>query len=167
MALDDQIRERISLYLNGRGEAADLESWLSEITWGIDEEPPATRHIAYAALRLLSEAANGDWSDDQLNDQLRALLKIPPPGGDSVLPSVETRDEGLLGKLSLAQQEAESMQVALDDDAAALALVGYAYFSTQTRRWSGSERPSGPAFLRQPKGETDTPVPAAEELAIS
>lgn len=168
MDLDFQIRERISLYLNGQFDAAALESWLSEVTWEIDEEPPATRHIAYAALRLLSEAANGDWSDDQLNDQLRALLKIPSPTGDSALPSVAATDgEELLGKLSVAQREAESRHIDLEDDSAALALMGYVYLSTQTHRSFESELPSGPAFRRQPKGESDTPVLAAEELAIS
>jgi hypothetical protein len=167
MALDIQIREQISLCLSGGVEAADLESWLSEVTWEIDEEPSTTRHIAYAALRLLSEAANGDWSDDQLSAQLEALLKIPPASSDPILPSVETKDEALLGKLSAAQREAEVRRIAFDDDEAALALVGYAYLSNQSRHWFGSERPSGPAFHRQPRGESDTPVPEAEELAIS
>lgn len=168
MALDLQIREQISLYVTGGIEAADLESWLSEMAWEIDDEAPAIRHIGFAALRLVSESAHGDWSDDQLKVQLQALLKIPADSGDSVLPSVEVRSgEELLGKLSSAQRDAERRHIEVDDELAESALMGYVYLSTQTRRWYESERPSGPAFRRQPKGESGTPVPAEEELAIS
>lgn len=167
MSFDLQIRERISLYVDGRIEAVDLESWLSEVTWEIDEEPPATRHVAFAALRLVSEAAHGDWSDDQLKDQLRALLKIPPDSSDSVLPSVAASGgEQLLGRLTVAQRRAESRQLEANDESRALALMGYAYLATQTRRSFESEQPSDPAFRRQPTAESDTPVPVGEELAI-
>lgn len=167
MSLEVQIRERISLYLTGRIEGADLESWLSEMAWEIEDEAAETRHIALAALRLVSEAAHGDWSEDQLKAQLRALLKIPPASSDSVLPSADAvGDEQLLGKLSAAQAGAERRRIEVDDESAAVALMGYAYLATQTQRWCESERPSGPAFRRQPKGESDTPAPAEAELAL-
>jgi hypothetical protein len=168
MSLEVQIRERISLYLTGRIEAADLESWLSEVTWEIDGESPATRHLAFASLRLVSETANGDWSDDQLRAQLRDLCKIPAADSDSVLPKVEAvGEEQLLGKLSAAQEGAERRRLKADEESTAFAMMGYVYLATQTQRWYESERPNGPAFRGQAKGESDTPVPPEAELALS
>jgi hypothetical protein len=166
MDFDLRIRERISLYLSGRSTDADLESWLSEAAWEIDDESPATQRLANSALRLISEATHGDWSQNQLKAQLQALLKIPRDSSSSVLPSVVAGGgEELLGKFSMAQRDAESRDIELDDEEAAQALMGYAYLSTP--RWFGSGQSSDPAFRRQSRGESDTPAPAEEELAIS
>jgi hypothetical protein len=168
MSFDLQIRERISLYLAGSIDAAALESWLSGVTWELDHEHPATRQSAFDALRLLSEAANGDWTPSQLRDQLQALSKIVTDRTNSVLPSVAAMGgEELLSKLSKAQQGAEQRHADAYEEAPAFALMGYAYLATQTHRSSESGQPSDPAFRRQPKVESDTHAPVEEELAIS
>jgi len=73
--LDIEIRKQISLYTREEITSSDLEGWLSEKTWDIDDEPVATRDLAYEALRLTSEAANGDWTDLELRERLGGLSR--------------------------------------------------------------------------------------------
>jgi hypothetical protein len=73
--LDLEIRKQISLYAAEEISSSDLEGWLSEKTWNIDNEPVATQELAYEALRLTSESDLGDWSDVELRDLLGNLSR--------------------------------------------------------------------------------------------
>jgi hypothetical protein len=98
MSFDLQMLEQISLYLRGQIDVAELESRFAEITWDLDEEPPATRRVAFEALRLASETANGDWTDEVLREQLKRLLQTIPTSG-----TVSVAGEQFLERLSVAE----------------------------------------------------------------
>jgi hypothetical protein len=160
MSFDLQIREQISRYRAGQIDVDALETWLSAIAWDIDQEPPATRQLAFKALRFVSEAANGDWTEDEIRENLGALAHtvLPDTGGSYVA-------EQFLGRLSAAEKKAQ--QGAEDGDARVAILMAYVRFATPTVAWFGSGQPSDRGFLHQPRGESDTQPPAPAELAIS
>lgn len=154
MSVDLQMLEQISLYLRGQIDVTELESRFAEMTWDLDEELPATRRVAFDVLRLASEAANGDWTDEKLREQLTVLLQtIPTPGTASV------SGEQFLERLSTAEVEARKRRESVET------LMGYARF-TSTEASYESWQPSDRGFLRQPKGESDTQSPVPAELAI-
>lgn len=72
--LDLEIREQIGRYARGRIDGAELDAWLS--AEAADAEDAATQQLAFDALRLLSEGANGDWEDEDLRDRLGALSRF-------------------------------------------------------------------------------------------
>lgn len=88
--LDLEIRKQINRYLDPKGdvEAAELEAWLAAEAWDIDDEPQATRQLAFDAMRLLAERGNGDWDDAELRERLGALSRtywfVTAPKTDSV-----------------------------------------------------------------------------------
>jgi len=166
MSFDLQIREQISRYCAGQIDAAALETWLSAATWDIDDESPVTRQLAFDGLRLTSEAANGDWTEQELREHLGALCMVTDDT-HSVLVGASTSpaSEQLLDKLSAAEQERKG---APDSDEARLAaLMRYAGAGATTPQSSETEQPSGPGFLGRPIGENETPGSAPAELAIS
>lgn len=71
--LDLEIREQIADFVRGDIDAAQLEDWLEDASWGEDAEP--TRTLAATVLRLLAEHANGDWTDSEMREQLGALSR--------------------------------------------------------------------------------------------
>jgi hypothetical protein len=165
MSLELQILERISLYVEGQIDVSDLESWLSAVTWQIDDEPDAIRRLAFDALRLTSETANGDWTEDQLRLQLEALAESVTDGATLVLWDASlVADEQFLGKISVAQRAAPGFP---DKEAALLDLMRYAHLSThplQSDYWFGSGQPSGRAFLGRSKAENETPPRGEAQL---
>lgn len=166
MSSDLQIREQISRYCAGEIDAAELETWLAAKTWEIDQESPATRQLAFDSLRLTSEAANGDWTDEELRGQLKALSGIVTDG--SHLVSAETpslKAEGFLEQLSAAQQQSSGQVLHREADQLA-AIMRYAHLGASTVGSSETAQPSDREFLRQPKAENETPHPAPKELAI-
>jgi hypothetical protein len=157
MSLDLQIRDQISLYLAGQIDAPDLEPWLAAVVWDIDQEPAATRRLAFDALRLTSEAANGDWSDEELRDQLKALLQMTP-----TVHVAPVSGEQFLEKLTEAEEEARGQRTGVSAEA----LMSYAHLAATAGsfgNWQSSDR----GFLHQPRGESSTQPPAQAELAIS
>jgi hypothetical protein len=72
---DLEIRKQIACYLDGEINASELEAWVSEESWDLEDKPSATRKLANDVLRLTSEAANGDWTDEQLRERLGALSR--------------------------------------------------------------------------------------------
>lgn len=163
MSFDLQIREQISRYCGGEIDAADLETWLAATTWEIDQEPPATRQLAADALRLTSEAANGDWTDEELRGQLKALGAMVTDSGHSVSGDISPlKAEGFLEKLAAAE-EAKAQAPTEDQHAA---VMRYAHVGSPTAGSSGSEQPSGRGFLRRSTGERETPSQHPREPAI-
>jgi hypothetical protein len=158
MTFDPQIREQISRYLTGTIDAADLETWLSAVTWDIDEEPQATRQLAFDALRLTSEAANGDWTETELRDQLRGLIQTVHLDSTTLLVS-----EQFLGRLSAAEMGAQGDA----EGDPVVALMSYARYAAPMAGWFGSGRPNDRGFLHQPTVEKETRSPAPVELEIS
>lgn len=72
--VDLKIREQIARYARGRIGADELDAWLSaEAT---DAEGESAQQLAFDALRLLSEGANGDWEDEELRERLGALSRL-------------------------------------------------------------------------------------------
>ena len=156
MTVDLQVREEIALFLLGKIDAAELEAWLAEVTWDIDDEPASVRRVAFGALRLVTETANGDWGQNELQEKLAALLQTVSP-----VASASWKGEEFLDKLTEAEKKARERQT---DETHEIALMGYAASSTEESfgSWQSSDR----GFLHQPKGESDTPHQAPTELAI-
>jgi hypothetical protein len=69
---DFEIREQIAAYLARTVGAAELEDWLHDVAWDLEDDKPTRSHVM-AATRLLAEHARGDWTDDELRDRLGAL----------------------------------------------------------------------------------------------
>lgn len=154
MSFDLQMLEQISLYLRGQIDVAELESRFAELTWDLDGESPATRRVAFDVLRLASETANGDWTDEVLREQLKALLRTIPTSGNASVAG-----EQFLERLSAAEAEAQRREERVE------ASMGYAS-ATPAQASSESWQPNDRGFLHQPKGETDTQSQVPAELAI-
>jgi hypothetical protein len=73
--LDLEIRKKIADYAAGTIDAGELEAWLSGETWDVEDESPSTQRLAFEAMRLVSERSHGDWTDEQLREQLGALSR--------------------------------------------------------------------------------------------
>lgn len=71
--LDLQIREQIAGYVAGEIEAPELENWLEDQAWDLEEDP--ARQLAAEALRLLAEWTNGDWPENELRARLGDLSR--------------------------------------------------------------------------------------------
>jgi len=163
MSFDLQIREHISRYCAGQIDAAALETWLSAATWDIDNEPRATRQLAFDALRFTSEAANGDWTDQELRLQLARLCGLA--GGHSA--SGDTRSpvtEGFLEKLPVAQKRQEHGSTREADQLAAI--MRYAHLGASKVASFGKAQSNDRGFLHQPRAESDTRPQPPKELAI-
>lgn len=150
MSFDLHIWEQISLFLRGQIDVEELESWLAAAAWDLEADSPSKR-VASDAFLLASEGANGDWTDEDLREQLKALLQtIPTSDTHSVAR------EQFLEKLSAAEAKARERRTK----------TGYARSSSPMEElyenWQSSDR----AFLRQFGGENDTRRPAPGELAI-
>lgn len=141
--------QKISDYLAGNLPISELSDWVTVHTWGLDNEPAAVQRVGYGALRLLSEAENGEWTDGELRDRLADLLKA-------------SRGEGFLDKLADAQTQVSKH--AMTEGQQAAALMQYAAFGI-TAGWSETAPPNGPSSLRQPRGESETQSPPEGELA--
>lgn len=70
MTNDLEIRALIAAMVAGELEAEDLEDQILELVWD-DAEP--TSAFAAAALRLLAEHSNGDWTAEELRTRLGVL----------------------------------------------------------------------------------------------
>ncbi len=71
---DLEIREQLARFTEGELDARDLEDWLENVAWDLNAEPGRT--LVATALRLLAEHANGDWTDQELREQLGAIGRI-------------------------------------------------------------------------------------------
>jgi hypothetical protein len=166
MSVEDQLGDGIADYLGGLIQMNELESFLAGAAWELDDAPLQVRHVALDSLRLVSEAMNGDWTEEELRDHLRPFLRILT---DRLLFKGEAiAEKQLLGKLADAERTAPESSG--DEEGLALALMGYAYLGQTTRAAKskfGSALPSGRGFLRQPRGEAETPHRAEGEPAIS
>jgi hypothetical protein len=159
MSFDREIREQISRYCAGEIDAANLETWLAASTWEMDNEPTAIRQLAFDALRLTSEAANGDWTDGELRQQLSDLC------GNSIVETPSLVSEDFLGKLSAAEKNKGNRPKG--DEARLAAMMRYVRFGSPTEGLSETVQPSDRGFLDQPRDESKTPSPVPKELAAS
>jgi len=153
MPVDTGFREKISDYVAGKITVSELGDWLSLETWDIDERTPDSAQQVFDALRLVTEAQNGGWTDDQLRHQLQALVGIVTDEDQAVSISPSPSGEQFLEKLSLAERKRpRSPETKQELHAAVMRYAG----AGVTLKWSGTARSSGPESLRQPKGESDT-----------
>ena len=76
MLEDQEIRERIRACIEDEISAAELEDWLETESWDDAEMSVPTQHLANDALRLLAERGNGDWTEEELAEQLGALSRL-------------------------------------------------------------------------------------------
>jgi hypothetical protein len=148
MSGDTGIAQKISDYLAGNLPVSEFSDWITVHTWSLDDEPVDTQRVGYGALRLVSEAENGDWTEDELRHRLATLLH---PG---------SAGEGFLDKLADAQSEAS--RHAPSEDQQVAALIRYAAFTVGSSETALS---NGPSSLRQPRGESETQSPPEAELA--
>jgi len=158
------VRQKISDYLAERIDAIDLEDWISTEIW--DAPPSEERQLGDDALRLLAEASNGEWTDNELRLQLARLCGLAPYGQLSV--SGETSSvvsEGFLEKLSEAEEN--KAQSPKGDEARLAAMMRYARFGSPTVGSSETAPPSDRGFLDQPTDENKTPSQVPKELAAS
>lgn len=155
---DIEIREKISDYLAERVSLVELEDWISTEIW--DSPQSEARQLGYDALRLVSEAQNGEWTDDELRIRLASLLGILKDGAGSVPADTSPKGEGFLDKLSAAQNAVPLIPVKEEGQGAAL--LSYATLGIRLN-WSEMAQPNAPAFLRQPGGERNTPGQAPKE----
>lgn len=161
MSFDTGFREKISDYVTGKITAADLGDWISIETWDLDERAPASAQQAYDALRLIAEAENGGWTDDQLRQHLQSLAGILTDEDQSVPVSPSPSGEQFLERLSLAERKKPRAPETKQELHAAV--MRYAGFGI-TLRWSETGRSNDPEFLRQPRAESDTPDRAQGEV---
>jgi hypothetical protein len=157
MSSNTGIPEKISDYLAGKVDASELGQWISIETWDIENEPPATRQLGYDVLRLLSEASNGEWTDQELRVQLAKLCGI-------VTDTPSLRAEGFLEKLSVAEESREQAPKREEDQLAAV--MRYAHLASPMAASSETAQPSDREFLHQPTAESETRRQAPKELAI-
>lgn len=151
MSIDQEIREQISRYLDGRIDAADLEDWISVEAWDIDKESPSTRQLGYDTLRFIAEAQNGEWTDDELREHLGALIRTDTRVGNQFLE-----------QLAVAEERRRSLSPK-DDDGKFAAVIRYVRFSPATAESSGRELSNARGFLHQPADERRTPLPPPKE----
>ncbi|MGH2397937.1 MAG: hypothetical protein ACRDFW_13380 [bacterium] len=77
MDLQAEIRDEVAAYLSGVRSIASLWDWAQERFWDIDNrEDPEQAMLAHEVALLLSETANGDWTEDELRDALRAVVSV-------------------------------------------------------------------------------------------
>ena len=74
MSEDLEIRKRIAKVVEGKLAPADLEEWLQAYAWDLSAGP--AHGLAADAMRLLSEHANGDWTDDEVRDRLGIISRV-------------------------------------------------------------------------------------------
>lgn len=72
--IDLEIRQEIARYIAGQQDARELEDWLENVAWDLEDQPG--RALAATALRLLAEHSNGDWTDSELREKLGAVSRI-------------------------------------------------------------------------------------------
>ena|ERR1035437_1349480 len=72
--IDLEIRKLIANYIAEEIPAAGLADRLEDLAWDLEEEP--ARGVAAAALLLLSEHENGDWTDEELRERLGAISRM-------------------------------------------------------------------------------------------
>lgn len=78
--LDLKIRERLASYLAGEISRREFEEWFIPATWNkAHERNPVTAHLIGDIDLRLAEFSNGDWTEDELCEQLRPLIKQPQP----------------------------------------------------------------------------------------
>lgn len=89
---DQEIRERIRAYVQGKSPAEELEDALEDLTGPFMGVPIGGQRLASDALRLLAEHANGDWTDDELRDLLGKMSRTYwfDSAPKSVIPSAGT-----------------------------------------------------------------------------
>jgi hypothetical protein len=76
MATESQIREQLVNYLSGESSLDSFDDWLSAETWNIHQTGDVgAEKLTFAIELLLSEHSSGHVSDEQLDDELKTLLR--------------------------------------------------------------------------------------------
>ena len=77
MDLQAEIRDEVAGYLAGHRSISALWDWAHARFWDVDNrEDPEQARLAHEVELLLSETANGDWTEDELRDKLRGLVSV-------------------------------------------------------------------------------------------
>ncbi|MCA1709611.1 MAG: hypothetical protein LC808_42565 [Actinobacteria bacterium] len=73
MRLDQEIRERLRLYLDGALSFEEFEDWFLDATWDLHREPEDVPELVCTVERYISEYT-GDYRDeDELREAFEAL----------------------------------------------------------------------------------------------
>lgn len=76
--LEQQIRGRLTRYLNSESSLQALQDWLAPRVLTLDRKTdPVAADLAFEIELRLAEYSNGDWTQDELRDILRPLVTSP------------------------------------------------------------------------------------------
>jgi hypothetical protein len=85
-SLQNEINERLGLYLIRQIDLSEFHDWLIPATWDIDAEEEGVKRLAHRILLLMAEFSNGDRTEDELRTALwglRSSLSITVTVGTS------------------------------------------------------------------------------------
>lgn len=73
--LEKLVRDKLASYVAGKSSLREFDNWLAPATWNIAQWASASLiDIVYGTELLLAEHDNGDWTEQQLKEQ----LTLPP-----------------------------------------------------------------------------------------
>jgi len=95
-SLTQAIEDRLQRYLAGEESLAEFEAWLVPETWDISPQSDRGAHDLATAITLrIAEFTNGDWTEDQLRDELAAVT-LPAP---EITLSGMSKEQAVMGSL--------------------------------------------------------------------
>lgn len=95
-SLTQAIEARLQRYLADEDSLADFEAWLVPETWDISPQSDRTGHDLATAITLrIAEFTSGDWTEDQLRDELAAMV-LPAP---EITLSGMSKEQTVMGSL--------------------------------------------------------------------
>ncbi len=81
-SLDRAVREHLARYLRGETSLRDFDAWFVPATWEVSQERDPVAHDLTNEIYLrLAEYSNGHWTEAELKDLLRPLVKAPAVAG--------------------------------------------------------------------------------------
>lgn len=83
--LELEVRSQLSDYLAGAISLEEFENWFTPWAWNIETSDPSVARLVHTIALRLAEFTSGDWTREELMEQLRPLVT-----GYEVLP-FETR----------------------------------------------------------------------------
>lgn len=76
--LEQEIREKLNLYLSGQISLTEFRSWFVPRVWALEtKDQESTEGIVNQVFLALAEYSNDDWSEDELRALLQPLTKVP------------------------------------------------------------------------------------------
>jgi hypothetical protein len=72
-SLQNEIGERLGLYLVGQISLSEFHDWLLPATWDIDAEEEQAKRLAHRIQLSMAEFSSGDRTEDELREDLWGL----------------------------------------------------------------------------------------------